>query len=73
MEDHLNFFGNGRQHFLFLMENDLNILDNGRKPLKKNNATFTIETMVVAPLRVTYYFSNLGNPRMWLKISHRER
>ena len=42
MEDHLNFFGNGRQHFLFLMENDLNILDNGRKPLKKNNANWNI-------------------------------
>ena len=52
MEDDLNFLGNGRRPYFFL---------NGRRPhyfvnkIIKQPKTFKIETMVVAPLRVTLF------------------
>ena len=40
------------------MEDDLNFLENGRQPQKKimQPKTIKIKTMVVAPLRVTWFF-----------------
>ena len=58
MEDDLNFFENGRQPQIFVV---LQFFENGRRPqcvvtkIIMQPETFKIETMVVAPLRVTLF------------------
>ena len=53
MEDDLYVFENGRSFNLFLMEDNLKLLENGRQPKKNNQKQSKVKTMVVAPLRVT--------------------
>ena len=55
IKNDLNIFVNGRQLQFFLIEDDMKIIVNWRWPQKKimQPKTIKIETMVVAPLRVT--------------------